>query len=61
MRSRSHWDYRFPGSKTKIQAFTDILDAAILSVCGEDIEVMERFTFLISDVHVSAGCELKVN
>ena len=31
--------------KTKIQAFSDILDAAILSVpvCGEDVEVMERW------------------
>ena len=35
--------------KTKIQAFNDILDAAILSVlvCGEDVEVTERFTFLV--------------
>ena len=32
--------------KTKIQAFNDILDAAVLSVpvCGEDVEVTERFT-----------------
>ena len=37
--------------KTKIQAFIDILDAAILSVpvCGENVEVMKRFTFLGSD------------
>ena len=44
--------------KTKIQAFNDILDAAILSVpvCGEDVEVMERFTYSGSDIHVSAGC-----
>ena len=29
--------------KTKIQAFNDILDAAVLSVpvCGEDVEVVE--------------------
>ena len=34
--------------KTKIQAFNDILDAVILSapVCGEDVEVTERFTYL---------------
>ena len=40
--------------KTKIQAFTDILDAAILSVlvCGEDVEVTEKFTYLGSDIHV---------
>ena len=49
--------------KTKIQAFNDILDAAPLSVpvCGEDVEVMERFTYLGSDIHVSAGCESEVN
>ena len=43
--------------KTKIQAFNDIVDAAILSVpvCGEDVEVTERFTYLGSDIHVSAG------
>ena len=49
--------------KTKIQAFYDILDAAILSVpvCGEDVEVMEKFTYLSSDIHISAGCEPEVN
>ena len=62
MRSRSRWVY---GSwvKTKIQAFNDILNAAILSVpvCGEDVEVKEGFTNLGSDIHVSAGCEPEVN
>ena len=49
--------------KTKIQSFNDILDAAILSVpvCGEDVDVTERFTYLGSDIHVSAGCEPDVN
>ena len=49
--------------KTKIQAFTDILEAPILSVpvCGEDVEVTERFTYLGSDIIVSAGCETEVN
>ena len=49
--------------KTKIQAFNDILDAAILSVpvCGADVEVTERFTYLGSDIHVSAGCEPEVS
>ena len=49
--------------KTKIQAFNDILDATILSepVCGEDVEVTERFTYHGSDTHVSAGCEPEVN
>ena len=39
------------------------MDAAILSVpvCGENIEVTERFTYLGSDIHVSAGCEPEVN
>ena len=37
--------------------------AAILSlpVCGEDVEVTERFTYLGSDIHISAGCEPEVN
>ena len=54
---------RVSSVKTKIQAFNDILDAAILSVpvCGEDVEVVERFTSLDSDIHVSAGCEPEVN
>ncbi len=49
--------------KTKIQAFNEILTAAILSVpvCGEDVEVTERFTYLGSDIHVSAGCEPDVS
>ena len=49
--------------KTKIQAFNDIFDAAILSVpvYGEDVEVTARFTYLGSDIHVSAGCEPEIN
>jgi len=49
--------------KTKILAFNDILDAAVLSValCCEDVDVAEKFTFLGSDIHVSAGCEPEVN
>ena len=49
--------------RTKIQAFNDIFDATILSlpVCDKDVEVTKRFTFLCSDIHVSAGCEREVN
>ena len=49
--------------KTNIQAFNGILEAAILyvPVCGEDVEVVERFTYLGSDILVSAGCESEVN
>ena len=49
--------------KTKIQAFSDILDAVILSapVCGEDVEDMERFTYFGSVILVSAGYEPEVN
>ena len=38
-------------------------DAAVLSVavCGEEVEVVERFTYLGSDIHVSAGCEPEIN
>ena len=39
------------------------MDTAILSVpvCGEDVEVVERFTYLGSDIYASAGCEPEVN
>ena len=49
--------------KSKIQSFNDILDAALLSVpvCGEDVEVTERFTYFGSDNHVSAGCKPEDN
>ena len=49
--------------KTKIHTFNGILDAAILSlsVCGEDVEVRERFNYFGSDIHVSAYCEPEVN
>ena len=30
-------------------------------VCDEDVEVMERFTYLGGDIHVSDGCEPGVN
>ena len=47
---------------TKIQAFNDILDAVLsVPVCGEDVEVVERFTYLGSDIHVSTGCEPEVS
>ena len=54
---------RVSGLKTKIQVFNDILDAAILSgpVCGEDVKVTEKFTYLGSDIHISAGCEPEFN
>ena len=32
-----------------------------LPVCGEDVEVTERFTYLGSDIHVSAGYEPEVS
>ena len=57
-------ELQVPWVKTKIQAFNDILDAAVLSVpvCGEDVEVMERLTCLSSDIHVSTwmSCEPEV-
>ena len=63
MRSLSRWDYGFPGSKLRSTLSLGILDAAILSVpvCGKDVEVMERFTYRGSDIHVSTGCESEAN
>ena len=39
------------------------MDAAVLSVpvFGEDVDVVERFISLGSDIRVSAGCESEVN
>ncbi|KAG2468403.1 CC162 protein, partial [Polypterus senegalus] len=41
--------------KTKIQAFNDLLGTAIssVSVCGESVDHVERFTYIGSDIHVS--------
>ena len=49
--------------KTKIQAFNDILDAAIFSVpvCGEDVEVTERFTYLGSDMSLLAVSQRSID
>ena len=59
---------RVSSVKTKIQAFNDILDAAILSVpvCGEVVEVQRDVIITVlrsqrereSDIHVSTGCEV---
>ena len=58
-KSSELWGLWVSWIKTKIQAFNDMLDAAIFSVpvCGVDVEVTERFTYLGRDIHVSAGCE----
>ena len=32
-----------------------------VTVCGEDVEVTERFTYLGSDIQVSTCCEPEVN
>ena len=51
------------GVKTMIQAFNDILGAAILSVpvCGEDVEVTERFTYLGSDMSLLAVSQRSID
>ena len=48
--------------KTKIQAFNDILDAAVQSVTvgQEVVELTDRFTYLGSDISVSSSCDLEV-
>jgi hypothetical protein len=39
------------------------LDAAVdaIPVCGENVELTDRFTYLGSDIHTSASCEPEVN
>jgi hypothetical protein len=48
--------------KTKVQVFVDLLDAAVQSVpaCGENVEVVERFTYLGSDIHVSGSSAAEI-
>ncbi|KAG0713639.1 Pikachurin [Chionoecetes opilio] len=43
--------------KTKVQVFGDLLDEAVQTVhaCGEDIEILESFTYLGSAVHNDGG------
>ncbi|KAF7653866.1 hypothetical protein LDENG_00077680 [Lucifuga dentata] len=59
---------RVPGStcvldQDKIQAFNDFLDSAIssMSVCRENLKLVERFIYLGSDIHVSgsSSCEVE--
>ncbi|KAG0729032.1 tRNA (uracil(54)-C(5))-methyltransferase [Chionoecetes opilio] len=48
--------------KTKVQVFGDLLDEAVQSVhaCGEDIEILESFTYLGSAVHNDGGSHQEV-
>ncbi|KAG0710593.1 putative uncharacterized transposon-derived protein F52C9.6 [Chionoecetes opilio] len=48
--------------KTKVQVFGDLLDEAVQSVhaCGEDIEILESFTYLGSAVHNVGGSRQEV-
>ncbi|KAG0710786.1 putative epidermal cell surface receptor [Chionoecetes opilio] len=48
--------------KTKVQVFGGLLDEAVQSVhaCGEDIEILESFTYLGSAVHNDRGSRQEV-
>ena len=63
MRSRSRWDFGFPGPKlrSRVSMIYWMLTILSIPVCGENVEVMERFTYLGSEIHVSAGCEPEVS
>ena len=49
-------------TKTKVQVFGGLLDETVQSVhaCGEDIEILESFTYLGSVVHNSGGSRHEV-
>ena len=49
--------------KTKIQAFSGILEAAVdsLPVAGENVDVVETFTYLGSVLHRSMLCDVEDN
>ena len=65
MRSRSRWDYGFPGSKLRSRlSMTSwmLLSCPYLPILySKDVEVTERFTYLGSDIYISAGCEPEVS
>ncbi|KAG0730593.1 Retrovirus-related Pol polyprotein from type-2 retrotransposable element R2DM [Chionoecetes opilio] len=48
--------------KTKVQVFEDLLDEAVQTVhaCGEDIEILESFTYIGSAVHNDGGSRQEV-
>ncbi|KAG2470691.1 ELAV3 protein, partial [Polypterus senegalus] len=48
--------------KTKIEAFNDLLGTAIssVSVCGESVDLVERFTYLGCDIHVSGDSSYEI-
>ncbi|KAG2466224.1 NPT2A protein, partial [Polypterus senegalus] len=50
-------------TKTKIQAFNDLLGTAIssVSVCGESIDLVERFIYRGSDVHISGDSSYEIS
>ena len=52
-----------PWIKTKVQAFSDILDATVESipVNGENVELMQMFTFFGSVIHSYTNCKLEVD
>uniref|UniRef100_A0A3B3TD22 Reverse transcriptase domain-containing protein n=1 Tax=Paramormyrops kingsleyae TaxID=1676925 RepID=A0A3B3TD22_9TELE len=49
--------------KTKIQAFNDFLGTATcsVSICRENVELVERFTYFSSDIHASGDSSYEVS
>ena len=50
-----------PGSRRRSRKKKSLILLSCLPVCGGDVELTERFTYLGSDIPVSAGCEPEVN
>jgi sorting nexin-29 len=49
-------------TKTKVQSFDDCLaGCSAVSVCGESVEVLDRFTYLGSVIQSSGGSDLEVD
>ena len=48
--------------KTKVQVFGDLLDETVQSIhaCGEDIDILQIFTYLGSVVHNNGGSRQEV-
>ena len=62
MRSRSRWDYGFPGSKLRSRlSMTSWMLLSCLYLFVVRMLRLWKFTYLGSDIHVSACCEPEVH
>ena len=56
-----HLGFQVSWAKTKVQVFGGLLEKVQFAyACGKDIEISEKFTYLVSVAHNDDGLSLKV-